>query len=136
MFGRVLNKYREFGQRQHSVEFDVLCNIKGPRTEKTITLRDVGYMPGMCESTDMDVGSLYVVFVWSSDNNEPEMRVSKRFDVDNDGEALSVFGYACGITPTYPLGTNQGTCPTAVPPGECYDKEYFEYMERPTLHID
>jgi len=133
IYGRVIEK-TPTGRYENTVTVEVRCILKGERTPTVIELRNVGAIPGRCTSTDMDVDNDYVMLIWVSataTTSESIYHVFERFHVEDEA-ALVTFGYACGIQQMHPYGAEQETsddqarCPIPAPPGECFDKAYFD----------
>lgn len=118
--------------REHlyTAEVEVFCILKGSQSSHIVNITDVGFVPGMCDSTSLDVGNRYVILAHSVGRNDV-YRASATMQAQ--WLELSNYTRACGLQKMYPICVYEEsaswTCPTPAPPGECLSHEDFRPQE-------
>jgi hypothetical protein len=143
-YGKIIHTYKDdTWPTAYTAEMDVYCTLKGEQTAKKVNLTEAGFVEGLCHSSNLTVGSKYIVVV-RNDNNR--YAVSEK-EIDVTEENVMNISAACGLRPTYPKGVNANTvkpervcivststdnCPPKEIPklGPSVDEEYNAYGEK------
>lgn len=120
LFGRIVNIYpSSMWSDAYTAEMLVHCVIKGADDlPLTVNISEAGHVPGMCHSTDLQVGNEYILTLrMSHDRLIPD-------EYQIDAEKLQEAASTCGVTPHPPQGAVKvlsDNCPSAVGPDQCLE---------------
>jgi len=120
LYGKVLETTpHQSYDTAYNAKMEVYCILKGGRVRRIVTIRNAGYMPGMCTATELLPGGVYLVPVM-----EDLQATGVSFkDPAQIEEALK----ACNLNPpTYPMGVSATSavvqCPAGLPASQCQNQ--------------
>lgn len=112
-----------------TVDFEVHCIIKGDGDiADRIDIQEGGTVPGLCHSTEFDVGSMYIVFIRRMDDGVYKFAETQ---LPGDDANLNEVAKACGLNPRFPVpsdgGAANGHCPQPANSHDCIHDMHDEH---------
>jgi hypothetical protein len=111
-------------------EVDVYCIMKGLRTPATVNISQVGYIPGLCFSTELETDQTYAILT-----NVHEGKFVAQRTIPADDEKMQQLAQTCGLYTQYPSGLDESSssvsCPASAPSEHCLDQVYFDSQRPP-----
>jgi len=130
LFGQITRTFPDPNwSSAYTAEMMVKCVLKSPDTmvevPMMVNISEAGSIPGMCHSTDLQVGEEYLVTLRVNDDRViPD---EYQYDASRVAEAA----LTCGITPRPPTGGSMDNCPAPAEKGQCNESETPSPREPP-----